>query len=70
MLDGILSEIGKRLMEKVKDLKIEDLTDEELDNILAGNITPELQAKLDRVDFSVNRVAGLSEQELEAIIND
>jgi len=70
MLDKVLVEIGRRLMEPVKNLKVEDLTNEELDNILAGNMTPDLQDKLDRVDFSISRIAGLSEQELEAIIND
>ena len=70
MLDEILAEIGRRLGEKVKDLRIEDLTDDEIYRILAGSITPELQAKLERVDFSINRIVGLSEQELEGIIND
>ena len=69
-VDAVLTEIGKRLAVPVKDLRIEDLADEELEALLAGDLTPELVAKLGRVDWTEGRVVGLSENELEAILDD
>lgn len=65
-----IEKLERVLPARVAGYSISELTDEELDAAIAGDISPALAAKLAYLDLARSRIVGLHEEEVEALLKD
>lgn len=65
-----IEKLERNLAARVAGYGISDLTDEELDAAIAGDISPALAAKLAHLDLSRSRIVGLHQEEIAKLLRD